>query len=130
MAVVAPGSDSSASGGLPSASDPTSMTASSLGSGLAIWTDQGPNRCVLHLRGRLCADTVRLLDGHVDRLGCRWSDEVVVDLRSLAGIDDVGARLLVGLSHYVAGRGGRFHIEGASREILAGIGAAEAELEA
>ena len=81
---------------------------------LAVWTEQHRNRCVLRLSGRLCADTVGSFDSHVDRLGCRWCEVVVVDVVNLSVLDLVGARVLVGLSHYVAGRGGRFRIEGAS----------------
>ena len=121
MSIVAPGSDSSHA----------SMVASTQpGSDLAVWTDQSANRCVLNLRGQLCADTVPVLDRHVDRLGCRWCDEVVVDLRGVVLMDVVGARLLVGLGHYVGGRGGRFEIRGASDEASALIRAAEAGMEA
>lgn len=98
------------------------------GGDLAIWTDQSANRCTLRLRGRLCADTVAILDRHVDRLGCRWCDEVVVDLDTLLRIDPVGARLLVGLGHYVAGRGGRFHVRNASPRVEEMLEAAEAEI--
>lgn len=81
---------------------------------LSVRTDRRAGRCVLALGGRLCSDTVAAFDRHVDGLGCRWSDDVVVDLAGLTVLDLIGARVLVGLSHYVAGRGGRFHIEGAS----------------
>lgn len=127
MSLVASGSESS--GPEPPRSVPVSMTASPPGSDLAVWTDQSANRCILHLRGQLCAETVAVLDRHVDRLGCRWCDEVVVDLRGLILMDVVGASLLVGLGHYVRGRGGRFEICGASEEAGALIRAAEAELE-
>jgi hypothetical protein len=40
----------------------------------------------------------------------------------------VGARVLVGLSHYVAGRGGRFHIEGAGPYMQAMLDTAGVEL--
>lgn len=81
---------------------------------LRVATEQTGSRCVLRLHGRLCSDTVATLDAHVDGLWCRWCDEVVVDLEDLRVLDLVGARVVVGLSHYVAGRGGRFRIEGAS----------------
>lgn len=130
MSLVAPGSDSSTPPRSPGTRRHSSMIA---GSGtvtdLAVWTDQSSNRCVLNLRGRLCRDTVSLLDRHVDRLGCRWCDEVVVDLRSLELIDEVGARLLVGLGHYVGGRGGTFRIQGARADIGVVIDAAEVDLE-
>lgn len=131
MSLVAPGSDSSVPDSSSGPGRQTSIVASSPpGSELAIWTDQSANRCILHLRGRLCAQTVSVLDRHVDRLGCRWCDEVVVDLAGLILMDLVGAGLLVGFGHYVAGRGGRFEIRGAGEEISALIRAAEEQLEA
>ena len=96
--------------------------------GLAIWTDQSNDRCILRLRGRLCTDTVRLLDTHVDLLGSQSVDEVVMDLHGVDGMDQVGARLIVGFGHYVAGRGGRFRMEGAVPEIRSMIARAEVEL--
>lgn len=98
------------------------------GSGLAIWTEEGHNRCTLVLRGRLGADNVSLLDTHVDLLGGRSCDEVVLDLRELDAIDQVGARVIVGFGHYVAGRGGRFRTEGAIPAISSMIARAEIEL--
>ena len=97
-------------------------------SGLAIWTDQSRNRLTLRLRGRLCSDTVRLLDTHVDLIGCHSCDEVILDLHALDTMDEVGARLVVGLGHYVAGRGGRFALEGAVAAISSMIARAEVDL--
>lgn len=129
MAVLIPEPGSTPADPPPGRARQTSMTAGGgPGGDLAIWTDQSANRCVLRLRGRLCADTVGLVDGHVDRLGCRWCDEVVVDLRSVVVMDEVGARLLVGLSHYVAARGGRFEVQSESAEAAALLAAAEVEL--
>ena len=96
--------------------------------GLAIWTDRAQDSCTLRLRGRLCADTVRLLDTHVDLLGAQACDEVVLDLEGVDGMDQVGARLIVGLGHYVAGRGGRFRLDGAAQAIQSMIARAEVEL--
>jgi anti-anti-sigma factor len=96
---------------------------------LAVWTEQHQNRCTLRLSGRLCSDTVASFDAHVDRLGCRWCEEVVVDIRGLSVLDLVGARVLVGLSHYVAGRAGRFQIEGASRFMQSMLDTAGIELD-
>ncbi len=128
MTLLLPGSESpaepSASGG---AETPVTATGGPTGD-LAIWTDQTANRCTLRLRGRLCADTVGILDRHVDRLGCRWCDEVVVDLETLLRIDPVGARLLVGFGHYVATRGGRFRVRNASPRVEQMLEVAEAEL--
>ncbi|MDE3204849.1 MAG: STAS domain-containing protein [Acidobacteriota bacterium] len=90
--------------------------------GLTIWTDQGANRCTLRLRGRLDAQTVVLLSRHVDFLGCQWCDEVLIDLEAVTAIDRVGANCLVGIGHYVRGRGGRFRVVAAgplARSMLA-----------
>jgi anti-anti-sigma regulatory factor len=93
-----------------------------------VWTELTTNRCVLRLRGRLCADTVALLNGHIDRLGCRSCDDVVLDISRLDVIDRVGARLIVGLTHYVAGRGGRLSVEGAAASAAGLIASAELEM--
>lgn len=125
MTVIAPGPE-----GYPTEREPGRLPGgdSSHAGGLAVWTEQSTDRCVLRLRGRLDAGTVPELDRHVDRLGCRWCEEVVVDLSRLDTMDSVGARLLVGFGHYAAGRGGRFEVVGASREVAALIAAAEVEL--
>ena len=133
MTVTVPGPDSCPPDGLalgPGPGDrPDGLVAGDgRGAELAIWTDQSANRCTLRLRGRLTADTVSLLDHHVDRLGCRWCDEVVIDLSGLESMDCVGARLIVGFGHYTAGRGGRFEIRGARPDATALIDAAEVEL--
>jgi anti-anti-sigma regulatory factor len=95
---------------------------------LAVWTDQRAHRCVLRLEGSLTRHTVSQLDRHVDLLGCRSSEEVTVDLTGLDVLDEVGARLLVGLAHYVAGMGGKFTLKGGTESAGALIAAAEREL--
>ncbi|HET9075808.1 MAG TPA: STAS domain-containing protein [Acidimicrobiales bacterium] len=128
MTVAMPGSDSSMDED-PGISRRTPLVAGGPDrAGLAIWTDQSHNRCVLRLTGRLCADTVRLLDNHVDLLGCRACDEVVMDLSGLEAMDPVGARLIVGFGHYVAARGGRFRLDGAAPGIRAMVDRAEIEI--
>ena len=129
MTVTRPGSDSSMSDGPRIGWRDALVAGAPGGAGLAIWTDQSRNCVTLRLRGRLCVDTVRLLDTHVDLIGCQHScDEVVLDLRHLEGMDEVGARLVVGFGHYVAGRGGRFTVEGAATTIGSMIARAEVEL--
>jgi anti-anti-sigma factor len=66
--------------------------------------------CRLTLRGDLCQSSVAALQAQVDQLGCLPCEEVVVDLRSLAALDAVGANLLLGLYHYVTARGGAFRV--------------------
>ena len=119
MTVTVPGPDSYS---------PDECPPGPAGGELAIWTDQSANRCTLRLRGRLTADTVPLLDRHVDRLGCGWCDEVIIDVSGLELMDCVGARLIVGFSHYAAGRGGSFTVRGARPDTAALLAAAEVEL--
>lgn len=81
--------------------------------GLSVWIDKGDNRRLILLRGRLCFDTVGVLEDHVDLVVCQWCDEVVVDLNHLDRLDSVGAQVLAGLGHYVSARGGSFTVHGA-----------------
>ncbi len=96
-----------------------------LATALTIWADQTSDRCTLRIRGRLRADTVHLLSEHVDRLGCKWCDEVVVDLRAVSMLDATGAKSLAGLAHYVLGRGGRFSLVGADPRFASLLAEAE-----
>ena len=128
MTVAMPGSDSSMDQDPGFGRRNPLVATSPTQAGLAIWTDQSQNRCVLRLTGRLCADTVRLLDNHVDLLGCRACDEVVIDLTGLEAMDPVGARLIVGFGHYVAARGGRFRVDGAAPTVRKMIDRAEIEV--
>lgn len=108
--------------------DSYSMEQNQAGKLLSVWTEQQANRCTLRLRGRLTGDTAADFNTHVDRLGCRWCDEIVIDVSGLECMDQVGARLLVGLSHYVAARGGTFRTVGARPVVSALMAAAEVEL--
>lgn len=128
MTVAAPGSDSSMGHDPRYARRGPRMAKRERRAALSIWTDQSQHRCVLRLEGRLCAETVRLLDSHVDLLGCQSCDEVVLDMSHVEMLDQVGARLVVGLGHYVAGRDGRFSLSGATRAAQSMIDAAEIEL--
>jgi anti-anti-sigma regulatory factor len=73
--------------------------------------------CTLILRGSLCGTSIAALEAQVDQLGCVPCDDVTVDLRELRAIDPVGANVLLGLYHYVDGRGGRLRVTGASDRI-------------
>lgn len=128
MTVAMPGSDSPAGSGPRFGLRAHQTGISDPRTALAIWTDQKQNRCVLRLRGRLCSDTVRLLDRHVDLLGCQSCDEVVLDLSGVDVMDQVGARVVVGLGHYMAGREGRFQVSGATPAVRSMIAAAEVEI--
>jgi anti-anti-sigma factor len=68
--------------------------------------------CVLRLEGHLHAGTLGVLQCQFDRLGHTPCRQVVLDLGALADIDPAGARLLTGLHHYVAGRGGHLTVVG------------------
>ncbi len=128
MTVAMPGSDSSMEQGPGYGGRTQHVAIAGPRSGLAVWTDQSHNRCVLRLSGRLCADTVSLLDSHVDFLGCRSCEEVVIDLQRIDHMDPVGARLIVGFGHYVAGRGGRFAVDGVRPTVRSMLAEAEVEL--
>lgn len=85
--------------------------------------------CVLELVGTLTADTLWVLQQQFDRLGRSPFHRVVLDLTAMVAIDAAGARLLTGLHHYVAGRGGSLVVTGATptiRETLAGTALAAA----
>ncbi len=128
MTVAIPGSDSSMERGPGHGRRIQDLAVAGTRTGLAIWTDQAHNRFVLRLSGHLCAETVGLLDHHIDLLGCGSCDEVAFDLERLSLMDQVGARLIVGFGHYVAGRGGRFVVEGARPAVRSMLQRAEVEL--
>jgi anti-anti-sigma factor len=84
--------------------------------------------CRLVLRGDLCDTTLATLEAQVDRLGCMPCQDVIVDLRWLNNLDTVGANVLLGMSHYVAARGGSFRVTEAQREVAAILRSVAAEL--
>jgi anti-anti-sigma factor len=73
--------------------------------------------CTLVLHGELCDTSIAALEAQVDQLGCIPCDDVIVDVRELAALDSVGANVLLGLHHYVDGRGGHLRVMGATGEI-------------
>ncbi|MGH9082704.1 MAG: STAS domain-containing protein, partial [Acidimicrobiales bacterium] len=77
--------------------------------------------CVIHTRGVLHTDTLRAVQVQIDRLGRTPCRHVVLDLAGMVAVDDAGARLLTGLHHYVAGRGGRLTVVGARPQITAAL---------
>jgi anti-anti-sigma regulatory factor len=70
-------------------------------------------RCTLVLCGMLWGTSIAALEAQVDQLGCLPYDHVVVDVGGLEALDPVGANVLLGLYHYVHGRGGNLRITGA-----------------
>jgi anti-anti-sigma factor len=99
----------------PEAEQPKRTEAGRLGA----WTDHQGSRCALVLHGDLVAETIADMEEHVDLLVCCQSEEVVIDLTLLRQIDLTGARMLMGLRHYVRARGGRFNVVGADRRVQA-----------
>lgn len=81
--------------------------------------------CVLSLCGELTAGSVEVLESRFDRLGRTPCHRVVVDLSDLTGLDATGARVLIGLRHYVHARGGRLTVLGPSPWIRAALEAEE-----
>ncbi len=73
--------------------------------------------CALELRGELTAATVGALHAQIDQLSCTPCTEVILDFSGLDALDEVGSNVLVGLYYYVAGRGGRTMINGASVQV-------------
>jgi anti-anti-sigma factor len=77
--------------------------------------------CRLTLRGHLCATSLSALEAQVDQLGCVPCERVVVDLRHLDSLDPVGAKVILGLSHYVVGRGGEMWVTPAVQRVTASL---------
>lgn len=76
------------------------------------------------LSGQLRAGSLAVLEANVDLLGAARCDQVVVDLRELTEVDDVGCKVLLGLHHYMTARGGRLGIAGASPLVARALQAA------
>jgi anti-anti-sigma regulatory factor len=70
--------------------------------------------CRLLLHGALRDCSIAVLEAQVDQLGRTPCATVVIDVRELTEMDQVGANVIVGLHHYVVARGGRLWIEGPS----------------
>jgi anti-anti-sigma factor len=71
----------------------------------------------LALWGMLCGTSIAALEAQVDQLGSTPCEAVVVDLRHLQALDRSGARMLLGLYHYVTARGGRYRVVGATGQV-------------
>jgi anti-anti-sigma factor len=71
----------------------------------------------LALCGMLCGTSIAALEAQIDQLGCTPCDAVTIDLRQLQALDKSGARMLLGLYHYVTARGGRYRIVGATGQV-------------
>ena len=62
------------------------------------------------MRGELCGTSLAALEAQVDQLGCMPCERVVVDMRLVTRLDEVGAKVLLGLYYYVLGRGGELRV--------------------
>jgi anti-anti-sigma factor len=71
----------------------------------------------LALCGMLCGTSVAALEAQVDQLGSTPCEALVVDLRHLQALDRGGARMLLGIYHYVTARGGQYRIVGATGQV-------------
>jgi anti-anti-sigma regulatory factor len=69
----------------------------------------GPS-CRLTLHGALCGTSLAALEAQVDQLGCLPCEQVIVDMGHLTEIDEVGAKVVLGLYYYVLGRGGTLRL--------------------
>jgi anti-anti-sigma regulatory factor len=61
-------------------------------------------RCVIRLRGPMRQDTICSFAALYDRLGRLSFDHVIVDLKGVTDVDEAGAKVLLGLHHYVTAR--------------------------
>lgn len=84
--------------------------------------------CLLSLRGELHAGSVSVLESQFDRLGRTTCHRVVVDLTDVSSLDTTGARVLIGLRHYVQARGGRLTVIGTSPGTYAALATEEARI--
>jgi anti-anti-sigma factor len=80
----------------------------------------GPS-CRLTLNGTLCDTSLTALEAQVDQLGCLPCELVVVDIHHLNRLDSAGAKVLLGLYHYVTARGGELWLSGAQDQIITSL---------
>jgi anti-anti-sigma factor len=79
---------------------------------LEVTLEYSTTSCRLSLRGTLCATTIAALEAQIDELGRSPCHRVVVDMHGLTEMDPVGAKVILGLHHYVVGRGGELRVTG------------------
>jgi anti-anti-sigma factor len=78
--------------------------------------NHGPT-CRISISGVLSGTSIAALEAQIDQLGCLPCEQVLIDVSHLVAIDSVGANVLLGLRHYIDGRGGRLRIVGASGQV-------------
>jgi anti-anti-sigma factor len=86
---------------------------------LQVQLESTGTRCLLLLRGHLCGSSIAALEAQVDQLGCMPCEEVIVDMQYLTRMDPVGANVILGLYHYVVGRGGALRLRAVRAEVAA-----------
>lgn len=86
---------------------------------LSVGLDTDGAVCRLTLQGTLGSTSVAALQAQFDQLGCISCERVVIDAGRLQALDAVGLNVLLGLHHYVRGRGGRLEVIGASLQVMA-----------
>jgi anti-anti-sigma factor len=94
---------------------------------LQVELDALGSACRLTLRGELCGTSLAALEAQVDQLGCLPCEQVIVDMRHVTQIDDVGGKVILGLYYYVLGRGGELRVSavaGAVAETLRAVSGA------
>jgi anti-anti-sigma factor len=95
---------------------------------LAVELESADRSCRFVLRGTLCDTSIAALEAQFDQLGCLPCDEVIVDMQHLTSLDPIGANVLVGLYHYVIGRGGQLRVISARGNVSAVLHATAGDL--
>jgi anti-anti-sigma factor len=84
--------------------------------------------CRLSLRGELGGRSLAALEAQVDQLGCPPCEQVVIDMGHVTALDEVGAKVLLGLYYYALGRGGSLQVTGMTGKVAEILRAAGGEL--
>lgn len=91
---------------------------------LQVELDALGSACRLTLRGELCGTSLAALEAQVDQLGCLLCEQVIVDMRHVTQIDDVGAKVILGLYYYVLGRGGELRVSALAGAVAGAVAGA------
>jgi anti-anti-sigma factor len=92
-------------------------TPAPLAAALVVELDVHGTACRLTLRGELRGTSLAALEAQVDQLGCLPCEQVVVDMGAVTALDEVGAKVILGLYYYVLGRGGSLRVAGMSGDV-------------
>ena len=83
--------------------------------------ESGETTGTLTLRGVLGAASIAGLEAQIDQLGCMPCREVIIDLRLVTELEPIGANVILGLYHYVVGRGGQLRAVVPAGQIAAAL---------